>query len=76
MAFFSYLNENSDITDITFNDRPRLGPIDKASTVSKATTQSTNLEGSTSQRMALVSLGLLDSLRIPLKKVNSKSCRN
>lgn len=31
MAFFSYLNENSDITDITFNDRPRLGPMDKAS---------------------------------------------
>ena len=31
MAFFSYLNENSDITDITFNDRPRLGPLDKAS---------------------------------------------
>lgn len=31
MAFFSYLDENSDITDITFNDRPRLGPLDKAS---------------------------------------------
>jgi uncharacterized peroxidase-related enzyme len=31
MAFFSNLNENSDITDITFNDRPRLGPLDKAS---------------------------------------------
>ena len=31
MAFFSYLNKNSDITDITFNDRPRLGPLDKAS---------------------------------------------
>jgi uncharacterized peroxidase-related enzyme len=31
MAFFSYLNEKSDITDITFNDRPRLGPLDKAS---------------------------------------------
>lgn len=31
MAFFSYLNEYSDITDITFNDRPRLGPMDKAS---------------------------------------------
>lgn len=33
MAFFSYLNENSDITDITFNDRSRLGPLDKASHV-------------------------------------------
>lgn len=31
MAFFSYLDEQSDITDITFNDRPRLGPMDKAS---------------------------------------------
>ncbi|MEL6844177.1 MAG: hypothetical protein AAFP02_13285, partial [Bacteroidota bacterium] len=31
MAFFSYLDENSDITDLTFNDRPRLGPLDKAS---------------------------------------------
>ncbi|MBV6655125.1 MAG: peroxidase [Mameliella sp.] len=31
MAFFSYLDENSDITDVTFNDRPRLGPLDKAS---------------------------------------------
>jgi uncharacterized peroxidase-related enzyme len=31
MAFFSYLNEKSDITDITFNDRSRLGPLDKAS---------------------------------------------
>jgi len=31
MAFFSYLDENSDITDITFNDRKRLGPLDKAS---------------------------------------------
>jgi len=31
MKFFSYLDENSDITDITFNDRPRLGPLDKAS---------------------------------------------
>ena len=31
MAFFSYLNEDSDITDVTFNDRPRLGPLDKAS---------------------------------------------
>lgn len=33
MAFFSYLDEQSDITDITFNDRPRLGPMDKASQV-------------------------------------------
>ena len=31
MAFFSYLDENSDITDVTFNDRSRLGPLDKAS---------------------------------------------
>jgi cytochrome c553 len=31
MAFFSYLDDNSDITDITFNDRRRLGPLDKAS---------------------------------------------
>ncbi len=31
MSLFSYLNENSDITDITFNDRKRLGPLDKAS---------------------------------------------
>ncbi|QCK14275.1 carboxymuconolactone decarboxylase family protein [Mangrovivirga cuniculi] len=31
MAFFSNLDSNSDITDITFNDRPRLGPMDKAS---------------------------------------------
>lgn len=31
MSIFSYLNENSDITDITFNDRKRLGPLDKAS---------------------------------------------
>jgi uncharacterized peroxidase-related enzyme len=31
MAFFKYLDENSDITDITFNDRRRLGPLDKAS---------------------------------------------
>ena len=31
MSIFSYLNENSDITDITFNDRRRLGPLDKAS---------------------------------------------
>jgi len=31
MAFFSYLDENSDITDITFNDQKRLGPLDKAS---------------------------------------------
>lgn len=31
MAFFSNLDKNSNITDITFNDRPRLGPLDKAS---------------------------------------------
>ncbi|MGB3467289.1 MAG: carboxymuconolactone decarboxylase family protein [Cyclobacteriaceae bacterium] len=31
MAFFSYLDDNSDITDVTFNDRQRLGPLDKAS---------------------------------------------
>ncbi|PQJ15778.1 carboxymuconolactone decarboxylase family protein [Aureicoccus marinus] len=31
MAYFSYLDENSDITDITFHDRLRLGPLDKAS---------------------------------------------
>ncbi len=31
MPFFKYLDENSDITDITFNDRRRLGPLDKAS---------------------------------------------
>lgn len=31
MAFFSNLDANSDITDITFNDRTRLGPMDKAS---------------------------------------------
>lgn len=31
MAFFSYLDENSNITDVTFNDRPRLAPLDKAS---------------------------------------------
>ena len=31
MAFFNNLDSNSDITDITFNDRPRLGPLDKAS---------------------------------------------
>lgn len=31
MAFFHYLDEQSDITDITFNDRYRLGPLDKAS---------------------------------------------
>tara|TARA_Y100001978_G_scaffold198154_1_gene210143 strand:+ start:2793 stop:3395 length:603 start_codon:yes stop_codon:yes gene_type:complete len=30
-SFFSYLDEWSDITDITFRDRPRLGPLDKAS---------------------------------------------
>lgn len=31
MAFFKNLDELSDITDITFNDRERLGPLDKAS---------------------------------------------
>ena len=31
MSFFKYLDENADITDITFNDRLRLGPLDKAS---------------------------------------------
>jgi uncharacterized peroxidase-related enzyme len=31
MSFFSYLDEQSDITHITFNDRKRLGPLDKAS---------------------------------------------
>lgn len=31
MPFFKYLDENSDITDITFNDRKRLGPLDKVS---------------------------------------------
>ena len=31
MSIFSYLGEYSDITDITFNDRKRLGPLDKAS---------------------------------------------
>jgi len=31
MAFFSYLDDNADITDITFKDRSRLGPLDKAS---------------------------------------------
>ena len=31
MAFFKHLDENADITDITFNDRRRLGPLDKAS---------------------------------------------
>ena len=31
MAFFAHLDEKSDITDITFNDRKRLGPFDKAS---------------------------------------------
>lgn len=31
MPFFKYLDENSDITDITWNDRKRLGPLDKAS---------------------------------------------
>lgn len=31
MAFFKHLDENSNITDITFNDRKRLGPLDKVS---------------------------------------------
>lgn len=31
MPFFKHLDANSDITDITFNDRRRLGPLDKAS---------------------------------------------
>ena len=31
MSFFKHLDENSDITDITFNDRRRLGLLDKAS---------------------------------------------
>ena len=31
MPFFKNLNELSDITDITWNDRKRLGPLDKAS---------------------------------------------
>jgi len=31
MAFFKHLDEFSDITDITFNDRKRLGPLDKVS---------------------------------------------
>ena len=31
MTFFKHLDELSDITDITWNDRKRLGPLDKAS---------------------------------------------
>lgn len=31
LQFFSYVDEWSDITDITFRDRKRLGPLDKAS---------------------------------------------
>ncbi|MCA0931319.1 carboxymuconolactone decarboxylase family protein [Lutimonas saemankumensis] len=31
MPFFKHLNELSDITDITWSDRKRLGPLDKAS---------------------------------------------
>jgi AhpD family alkylhydroperoxidase len=31
MPFFKNLDELSDITDITWNDRTRLGPLDKAS---------------------------------------------
>ena len=31
MPFFKHLNVLSDITDITWNDRKRLGPLDKAS---------------------------------------------
>lgn len=30
MPFFKHLDDKSDITDITFNDRKRLGPLDKA----------------------------------------------
>ena len=29
MPFFKYLDEHADITDITFRDRKRLGPLDK-----------------------------------------------
>lgn len=31
MSFFTHLNKLSDITDITWNDRKRLGPLDQAS---------------------------------------------
>lgn len=31
MPFFKHLDDNSDITDITFNDRKKLGPMDKVS---------------------------------------------
>jgi len=31
MSFFKHLDDLSDITDITFNDRKRLGPMDKVS---------------------------------------------
>ena len=31
MPFFKHLDDFSDITDITWNDRKRLGPLDKAS---------------------------------------------
>jgi len=31
MSFFNHLDELSDISDITFNDRKRLGPMDKVS---------------------------------------------
>lgn len=31
MPFFSFLKDNSDITDITWRDRKRFGPFDKAS---------------------------------------------
>lgn len=31
MPFFNHLDDLSDITDITWNDRKRLGPLDKAS---------------------------------------------
>lgn len=31
MPFFKHLDEYSDITDVTFNDRKRLGPMDKVS---------------------------------------------
>ncbi len=30
MPFFKHLDDNSDITDLTFNDRKRLGPLDEA----------------------------------------------
>lgn len=33
MPFFSYLDQYSDITDITFRDRKRLGPMDKVAQI-------------------------------------------